>query len=103
MACSVAELENSPRPQSYRIYTRAGQIVPKLQKDGKVVVDMGQPILITQAARTEGNAWLICLEVHWRLSGTKKISSYGLDLEGFKKQVGVMRLFSAHNGCLKHM
>jgi len=45
MACFVAELENSPRPQSYRIHTRAGLIVPKLQEDGKVMVDMGQPIL----------------------------------------------------------
>lgn len=45
MACFVAGLENSPRSKSYKIHTGAGLIVPKIQEDGKVMVDMGQPIL----------------------------------------------------------
>ncbi|GLJ11234.1 hypothetical protein SUGI_0147980 [Cryptomeria japonica] len=45
MARFVAELENSDVPRSYTIHTGAGLIVPKIQADGKVIVDMGQPIL----------------------------------------------------------
>eukprot|EP00252_Welwitschia_mirabilis_P019375 TRINITY_DN445_c0_g1_i1.p1 TRINITY_DN445_c0_g1~~TRINITY_DN445_c0_g1_i1.p1 ORF type:complete len:362 (+),score=56.81 TRINITY_DN445_c0_g1_i1:125-1210(+) len=45
MACFVAELDNSTRPHSYTINTGAGLIVPRLQEDGKVRVDMGEPKL----------------------------------------------------------
>uniref|UniRef100_A0A0D6R2D0 diaminopimelate epimerase n=1 Tax=Araucaria cunninghamii TaxID=56994 RepID=A0A0D6R2D0_ARACU len=45
MAQFVAELENSCGPRSYTIHTRAGRIVPEIQSNGKVIVDMGQPIL----------------------------------------------------------
>ncbi|XP_042429374.1 diaminopimelate epimerase, chloroplastic-like [Zingiber officinale] len=41
----IAELENSTGIRSFRIHTGAGLIVPEIQNDGKVKVDMGQPIL----------------------------------------------------------
>eukprot|EP00262_Sarcandra_glabra_P000574 TRINITY_DN1068_c0_g1_i1.p1 TRINITY_DN1068_c0_g1~~TRINITY_DN1068_c0_g1_i1.p1 ORF type:complete len:358 (-),score=42.65 TRINITY_DN1068_c0_g1_i1:347-1420(-) len=41
----IAELENLHGTQSFTIHTGAGLIVPKIQNDGKVKVDMGQPVL----------------------------------------------------------
>ncbi|URE33869.1 diaminopimelate epimerase [Musa troglodytarum] len=41
----ITELENLHGMQSFRIHTGAGLIVPEIQSDGKVKVDMGQPIL----------------------------------------------------------
>ncbi|XP_077214303.1 diaminopimelate epimerase family protein isoform X2 [Tasmannia lanceolata] len=41
----IAELENFHGTQSFTIHTGAGLIVPKIQDDGKVRVDMGQPVL----------------------------------------------------------
>lgn len=40
-----AELENLQGKQSFTIHTFAGLIVPEIQEDGKVRVDMGEPIL----------------------------------------------------------
>ncbi|XP_057801438.1 diaminopimelate epimerase, chloroplastic-like isoform X2 [Salvia miltiorrhiza] len=41
----IAELENLHGNQSFNVHTGAGLIVPEIQEDGKVRVDMGQPIL----------------------------------------------------------
>lgn len=41
----IAELENIQGTKSFTIHTGAGLIVPEIQSDGKVKVDMGQPIL----------------------------------------------------------
>ncbi|RRT65443.1 hypothetical protein B296_00015763 [Ensete ventricosum] len=41
----ITELENLHGMQSFRIHTGAGLIVPEIQSDGKVEVDMGHPIL----------------------------------------------------------
>ncbi|KAL8509081.1 hypothetical protein ACS0TY_016324 [Phlomoides rotata] len=41
----IAELENLQGMQSFTVHTGAGLIVPEIQEDGKVKVDMGQPIL----------------------------------------------------------
>ncbi|WOL04799.1 diaminopimelate epimerase, chloroplastic [Canna indica] len=41
----IAELENLSGTHSFKIHTGAGLIVPEIQNDGKVKVDMGQPIL----------------------------------------------------------
>ncbi|PIN15061.1 Diaminopimelate epimerase [Handroanthus impetiginosus] len=41
----IAELENLSGKQSFTIHTGAGLIVPEIQEDGKVRVDMGEPIL----------------------------------------------------------
>jgi diaminopimelate epimerase len=38
--------------RAYRIHTLAGMIVPKLLEDGRVMVDMGEPILPAQAIPT---------------------------------------------------
>ncbi|MEM1239957.1 MAG: diaminopimelate epimerase [Cyanobacteria bacterium P01_H01_bin.26] len=41
------EVGNPPTlPHSYRVHTLAGQIVPTLQPDGQVTVDMGEPRLL---------------------------------------------------------
>ncbi|XP_065019186.1 diaminopimelate epimerase, chloroplastic-like isoform X1 [Musa acuminata AAA Group] len=45
LARFITELENLHGMQSFRIHTGAGLIVPEIQSDGKVKVDMGQPIL----------------------------------------------------------
>ncbi|XP_042042034.1 diaminopimelate epimerase, chloroplastic-like [Salvia splendens] len=41
----IAELENFHGNKSFNVHTGAGLIVPEIQEDGKVRVDMGQPIL----------------------------------------------------------
>ncbi|XP_057770570.1 diaminopimelate epimerase, chloroplastic-like isoform X2 [Salvia miltiorrhiza] len=41
----IAELENLHGKKSFNVHTGAGLIVPEIQEDGKVRVDMGQPIL----------------------------------------------------------
>ncbi|KAM0855777.1 hypothetical protein ACQ4PT_049560 [Festuca glaucescens] len=41
----IAELENLQGTHSFKIHTGAGLIIPEIQNDGKVKVDMGQPIL----------------------------------------------------------
>lgn len=41
----IAELENLQGKHSFTIHTGAGLIVPEIQEDGKVKVDMGEPIL----------------------------------------------------------
>ncbi len=45
MARCIAELEGPQAKSSYTIHTLAGVITPKLNADGQVVVDMGQPRL----------------------------------------------------------
>ncbi|XP_021819084.1 diaminopimelate epimerase, chloroplastic [Prunus avium] len=41
----IAELENLHGKQRFTVHTGAGLIVPEIQDDGKVKVDMGEPIL----------------------------------------------------------
>ncbi|TVU49705.1 hypothetical protein EJB05_01031, partial [Eragrostis curvula] len=41
----IAELENMQGTNSFTIHTGAGLIIPEIQSDGKVKVDMGEPIL----------------------------------------------------------
>ncbi|KAL0309816.1 UNVERIFIED_CONTAM: Kinesin-like protein KIN-5B [Sesamum radiatum] len=41
----IAELENLNGKQSFTVHTGAGLIIPEIQEDGKVKVDMGEPIL----------------------------------------------------------
>ncbi|KAB1224007.1 Diaminopimelate epimerase, chloroplastic [Morella rubra] len=45
LARFIAELENLQGKHSFTIHTGAGLIVPEIQDDGKVRVDMGEPIL----------------------------------------------------------
>ncbi|XP_008776383.2 diaminopimelate epimerase, chloroplastic [Phoenix dactylifera] len=49
----VAELENLHGMKSFTIHTGAGLIVPEIQNDGKVKVDMGQPILTARDIPTK--------------------------------------------------
>nr|CAB3462362.1 unnamed protein product [Digitaria exilis] len=41
----IAELENLQGTHSFTIHTGAGLIIPEIQSDGQVKVDMGEPIL----------------------------------------------------------
>ncbi|KAL6846964.1 hypothetical protein ACP4OV_022817 [Aristida adscensionis] len=41
----IAELENLQGTNSFKIHTGAGLIIPEIQNDGQVKVDMGEPIL----------------------------------------------------------
>ncbi|KAJ3680834.1 hypothetical protein LUZ60_015323 [Juncus effusus] len=41
----IAELENLEGTHSFTIHTGAGLIVPEIQNDGQVKVDMGEPVL----------------------------------------------------------
>ncbi|MCL7025992.1 hypothetical protein MKW94_017509 [Papaver nudicaule] len=41
----IADLDNTQGKQSFTIHTGAGLIVPVIQDDGKVKVDMGEPVL----------------------------------------------------------
>ncbi|CAN1775497.1 Kinesin-like protein KIN-5B [Linum perenne] len=41
----IAELENLEGNHSFKVHTGAGLIVPEIQDDGKVRVDMGEPVL----------------------------------------------------------
>ncbi|CAA7389607.1 unnamed protein product [Spirodela intermedia] len=41
----IAEIENFHGKQSFTVHTGAGLIVPEIQNDGQVRVDMGQPVL----------------------------------------------------------
>ncbi|KAL3358522.1 hypothetical protein AABB24_015566 [Solanum stoloniferum] len=45
LAKFIAELENFHGKKSFTIHTGAGLIIPEIQDDGKVRVDMGEPIL----------------------------------------------------------
>ncbi len=42
----LAELEALVEPRSYQVHTLAGVMVPKLESDGFVTVDMGEPYLL---------------------------------------------------------
>ncbi|WP_448560622.1 diaminopimelate epimerase [Trichothermofontia sp.] len=46
LAKFIATLEGTTSPRAYRIHTLAGVITPKLEADGQVTVDMGEPRLL---------------------------------------------------------
>lgn len=46
LARFIADLEGITQPRAYRIHTLAGVIVPKLETDRLVTVDMGEPRLL---------------------------------------------------------
>lgn len=46
LARFIAELEGTTEPRSYQIHTLAGVITPKLETNGLVTVDMGEPRLL---------------------------------------------------------
>ena len=46
LAKFIAELEGITEPRSYTIHTLGGLITPKLEPDGLITVDMGEPRLL---------------------------------------------------------
>ncbi|XP_010529863.1 PREDICTED: diaminopimelate epimerase, chloroplastic [Tarenaya hassleriana] len=49
----IAELENLQGKHSFTVQTGAGLIIPEIQEDGQVKVDMGEPILRAQDVPTK--------------------------------------------------
>ncbi|PIA38963.1 hypothetical protein AQUCO_02700266v1 [Aquilegia coerulea] len=49
----IAELDDLHGKHSFTVHTGAGLIVPEIQDDGKVRVDMGQPILVASDVPTK--------------------------------------------------
>ncbi|KAL5711017.1 diaminopimelate epimerase [Ranunculus cassubicifolius] len=64
----IAELEGLEGKHSFTVHTGAGLIVPEIQDDGKVKVDMGQPVLTAS-------------EVPTKLTATKDQAVVGAALE----------------------
>ncbi|XP_078163538.1 diaminopimelate epimerase, chloroplastic-like [Carex rostrata] len=65
----IDELENLQGSHTFTIHTDAGLIVPEIEEDGQVKVDMGQPILSgleipTKILATENN--LVVKSIHCR-------------------------------------
>lgn len=52
----VSELENLHGTPSFTVHTAAGLIIPQFQNDGKIRVDMGQPVLSPQDIPTKLSA-----------------------------------------------
>jgi len=52
LAKFIATLEGVTQPRAYRIHTLAGVITPKLEADGQVTVDMGEPRLLAEEIPT---------------------------------------------------
>ncbi len=52
MARFVADLEQTTELRSYKIHTLAGVITPKLEADGLITVDMGEPRLLSEEIPT---------------------------------------------------
>jgi diaminopimelate epimerase len=52
LARFIADLEGITTPRSYRIHTLGGVMVPKLEANGLVTVDMGEPRLLAEEIPT---------------------------------------------------
>ncbi|MBD2017873.1 diaminopimelate epimerase [Microcoleus sp. FACHB-53] len=68
LAQFIADLEGTEAKSEYRIHTLAGVIIPKLEGEGKVKVDMGMPQLLaaqipTTLAQAEQKAIAVPLQV----------------------------------------
>lgn len=68
LAQFIADLEGADAKSEYRIHTLAGVIIPKLEGEGKVKVDMGMPQLLaaqipTTLAQAEQKAIAVPLQV----------------------------------------
>jgi diaminopimelate epimerase len=64
----IADLEGADAKSEYRIHTLAGVIIPKLEGEGKVKVDMGMPQLLaaqipTTLAQAEQKAIAVPMQV----------------------------------------
>ncbi|KAF6168524.1 hypothetical protein GIB67_015071 [Kingdonia uniflora] len=81
----IVELENLQGKQSFTVHTGAGLIVPEIQDDGRVRVDMGQPILTAS-------------DVPTKLKATKDqaVIKAGLDVEGVTWNVTCVSMGNPH-------
>ncbi|KAJ3683995.1 hypothetical protein LUZ61_013159 [Rhynchospora tenuis] len=81
----IAELENHQGKHSFTIHTGAGLIVPEIQEDGQVKVDMGQPILAGP-------------EVPTKIPGTQNdaVVKAGLEVDGLTWNVTCVSMGNPH-------
>ncbi|KAJ4786767.1 Diaminopimelate epimerase [Rhynchospora pubera] len=81
----VADLENHQGKHSFTIHTGAGLIVPEIQEDGQVKVDMGQPILAGP-------------EVPTKIPGTQNdaVVKAGLEVDGLTWNVTCVSMGNPH-------
>ncbi|RXH80576.1 hypothetical protein DVH24_004490 [Malus domestica] len=81
----IAELENLQGKYSFKIHTGAGLIIPEIQEDGKVKVDMGEPILKAS-------------DVPTRLPANKdqSVVKSGLDVDGVTWNVTCVSMGNPH-------
>ncbi|CAN6576405.1 unnamed protein product [Malus baccata var. baccata] len=81
----IAELENLQGKHSFKIHTGAGLIIPEIQEDGKVKVDMGEPILKAS-------------DVPTRLPANKdqSVVKSGLDVDGVTWNVTCVSMGNPH-------
>ncbi len=68
LAQFIADLEGAEAKSEYRIHTLAGVIIPKIEGEGKVKVDMGMPQLLaaqipTTLAQTEQKVIAVTMQV----------------------------------------
>ncbi|KAJ1688648.1 hypothetical protein LUZ63_012803 [Rhynchospora breviuscula] len=81
----IAQLENHQGKHSFTIHTGAGLIVPEIQEDGQVKVDMGQPILAGP-------------EVPTKIPGTQNdaVVKAGLEVDGLTWNVTCVSMGNPH-------
>ncbi|XP_006480734.2 diaminopimelate epimerase, chloroplastic [Citrus sinensis] len=81
----IAELENLNGKQSFTVHTGAGLIVPEIQDDGKVKVDMGEPILKASDVPTSLSA-----------NKDQSVVKSELDVDGVKWNVTCVSMGNPH-------
>ncbi|CAN6723823.1 unnamed protein product [Malus baccata var. baccata] len=81
----IAELENLQGRHSFKVHTGAGLIIPEIQEDGKVKVDMGEPILKASDVPTKLPA-----------NKDQSVIKSGLDVDGVTWNVTCVSMGNPH-------
>ncbi|XGV98127.1 MAG: diaminopimelate epimerase [Leptolyngbya sp. BL-A-14] len=84
LAKFIAELEGITEPRSYTIHTLGGLITPKLEANGLITVDMGEPRLLATEIPTTLTA------------PTEKVVNQSLDVAGKTWQVTCVNMGNPH-------
>ncbi|MBW4474155.1 MAG: diaminopimelate epimerase [Stenomitos rutilans HA7619-LM2] len=84
LAKFIADLEGITEPRSYKIHTLGGLITPKLEADGLITVDMGEPRLLAAEIPTTLTA------------PTEKVVNQPLEVAGTTWQVSCVNMGNPH-------
>ncbi|MBW4691619.1 MAG: diaminopimelate epimerase [Lyngbya sp. HA4199-MV5] len=84
LAKFIAELEGITEPHAYKIHTLGGLITPKLEADGLITVDMGEPRLLAADIPTTLTA------------PTEKVVNQSLEVAGTTWQVTCVNMGNPH-------